>query len=438
MDIRIEDFAHLDSRAVAAEMGDVSIVFPADVEHAVAEVIGAVKKRGNAALIEYTERFDGVRLEEDSLRVDLEEIHTAAEGVDVSVKRALAHAVERVRAFHSRGIPRDWDFTDELGNVLGQKCTPLERVGIYIPGGKASYPSSLIMTAVPAITAGVRQLAVVSPPSSFEPPSALCAALCLVGCTDEVYRVGGVQAVAALALGTESIHRVDKIVGPGNVYVTMAKRALYAHVDIDMVAGPSEILIIADGSVHPRITAIDLIAQAEHDERARGLCVTTSREHAGEVRRWVLDLAGTSPRRSILERSLTDHGRIYVVQDLEAAVNLANAVAPEHLELQIEDFRSILPKIKNAGAIFLGPHSAESFGDYIAGPSHVLPTSGTARFFSPLNVLSFVKFSSIVEMSERGVRELGMEASTLADAEGLAAHGDSVRFRMEGANGDGN
>jgi histidinol dehydrogenase len=283
----------------------------------------------------------------------------------------------------------------------------------------------------------VRSLAILSPPSSFEPPSPLCAALLIVGCVEEVYRVGGVQGIAALALGTRSIPRVEKIVGPGNIHVTMAKKALYGHVDIDMVAGPSEVLIIADGSVEPRLTALDLLAQAEHDERARAICVTTSRPHGEEIKRQAIELAGESPRRSILERSLTDHGAIYIVGDLEDAVRLANAVSPEHLEIQTEEPRLLLPKIRNAGAIFLGPHSAESFGDYLAGPSHVLPTGGTARFFSPLNVFSFVKFSSVIEMSQRGAVELGTHAAALADAEGLQGHGDSVRYRIKGARTDG-
>jgi histidinol dehydrogenase len=437
VDILIKNVTDLDPGELEKEVTCGRNAFPEDVERAVREVIGAVERRGDAAVIEYTERFDGVMLAADSLRVGAKEIAGAARGVDAPVKRALEKAVDRVRDFHSRALPQDWEFTDRFGNVLGQKCSPLERVGIYVPGGKAAYPSSLVMTAVPAMAAGVRSLVVLSPPSSFEPPSPLCAALLIVGCTQEVYRIGGVQGIAALALGTQSVRRVEKIVGPGNIHVTMAKKILFGHVDIDMVAGPSEVLIVADGSVDPRMTAADLLAQAEHDERARAICVTISRSHAEEVRRMVLDLARRSTRRGILERSLTDHGVIYVVGGLEAAVRLANAVSPEHLEIQTEEPRAVLPKIRNAGAIFLGPLSAESFGDYVAGPSHVLPTGGTARFFSPLNVLSFVKFSSIVDMSPKGVQELGSHAAALADAEGLHGHGDSIRCRMEGAQTDG-
>ena len=244
--------------------------------------------------------------------------------------------------------------------------------------------------------------------------------------------MGGVQGVAALAMGTKHIRKVDKIVGPGNVYVATAKKELFGYVDIDMVAGPSEVLIITDGSVHPRITAVDLLAQAEHDEEARAICVTLSEEHAKRVKKCTLELASASPRRDIVARSIATNGRIYVVDTIDTALHIANTIAPEHLELQIEDSRSVLPKIKHAGAIFLGSSSAEAFGDYVAGPSHVLPTGGTARFFSVLNVLSFVKFSSVLEMSERGMQELSGYASELADIEGLSSHGDSVRFRVEG------
>jgi histidinol dehydrogenase len=436
VDIPIKDVTEMDPQELDAEATLGRNTFPEDVEKAVREVIADVDRRGDAALIEYTERFDGVKLTADSLRVGQDDIAEAARGVDDAVKQALEIAVERVRDFHSHALPKDWEFSDLLGNVLGQKCSPLERVGIYVPGGKAAYPSSLIMTAVPAMAAGVRSLVILSPPSSFEPPSPLCAALLIVGCVQEVFRIGGVQGIAALALGTQSIRGVDKIVGPGNIHVTMAKKTLFGYVDIDMVAGPSEVLIIADGTVDPGMAAADLLAQAEHDERARALCVTTSPSHATEVRRMVLDLARRSPRRRILERSLTDHGTIYLVKSLEAAVHLANALSPEHLEIQTEEPRALLPKIRNAGAIFLGPCSAESFGDYVAGPSHVLPTGGTARFFSPLNVLSFVKFSSIVDMSPKGVQVLSSHAAALADAEGLYGHGDSIRCR-EGAKTDG-
>ncbi len=431
VDICIEDFSNLSPGTIAERIGESRSGFPEEILTAVREIIGAVAERGDEALVEYTKRFDGADISPGQLRVTEDEMEAAQEGLDSKIRDALQVSVKRVEAFHRHAVPQDWDFTDRFGNVLGQKCTPLGRVGIYIPGGKASYPSSLIMTAVPALTAGVRELAVVSPPSSYEPPSALCAAALLIGCTAEVYRAGGVQGIAALALGTKSIRKVDKIVGPGNIYVAMAKKELYGYVDIDMVAGPSEVLIIADGSVDPRLTAVDLLAQAEHDEDARAICVVLSREHAERVRKWTLELAAKSPRREIIAASISRNGRIYIVDSVDAALHLANAIAPEHLELQIEDSRAVLPKIKNAGAIFLGRTSAEAYGDYVAGPSHVLPTGGTSRFFSPLNVLSFMKYTSVVQMSERGIHELGDTASVLADMEGLSSHADSVRFRLE-------
>ena len=431
IDIRIENLSKLDFDEIGRRLGEMQLGFPEEVRKSVGEIINAVAQRGEEALALYTKQYDGVEISADQLRVTQEEIRAAQEGLHPGLMEALETSIRRVKEFHIHSLPGDWDYTDDLGNVLGQKCTPLERVGIYIPGGKASYPSSLIMTAVPALAAGVREIAIVSPPSSFQVPSALCAALNSIGCTAEVFRVGGVQGVAALAMGTERIRRVDKIVGPGNVYVAAAKKELYGYVDIDMVAGPSEVLIITDGSVDPRITAIDLLAQAEHDEDARAICVTLSEEHAKRVKKWTLELADKSSRREIIARSIATNGRIYVVDDMHTALHIANTIAPEHLELQIEDSRSVLPKIKHAGAIFLGSSSAEAFGDYVAGPSHVLPTGGTSRFFSVLNVLSFVKFSSVLEMSERGMRELSGPASMLADIEGLSSHGDSVRFRVD-------
>jgi histidinol dehydrogenase len=431
LDIRIENLSGLSLDEIEGKLGEMRYCFPKEVAKSVREIIDAVSQRGDEALVQYTKQYDGVEIIADQFRVSPEEITAAQEGFHPGLIEALDTSIGRVEDFHSHFLPVDWDYTDDLGNVLGQQCTPLERVGIYVPGGKASYPSSLIMTAVPALVAGVSEIAIVSPPSSFEAPSALCAALNRIGCTAEVFRVGGVQGIAALAMGTERIRRVDKIVGPGNVYVATAKKELYGLVDIDMVAGPSEVLIITDGSVDPRMTAVDLLAQAEHDEDARAICITLSEEHAKRVKRWTLELADKSARRNIIATSITNNGRIYVVDDVHTALNMANTIAPEHLELQIEDSRSVLPKIKNAGAIFLGSCSAEAFGDYVAGPSHVLPTGGTSRFFSVLNVLSFVKFSSILEMSERGMRELSGPASELADIEGLSSHGDSVRFRVD-------
>jgi histidinol dehydrogenase len=287
------------------------------------------------------------------------------------------------------------------------------------------------MSAIPALVAGVREIAVVSPPSSFTAPSVLALAIKKIGGISDVYRIGGVQAIAALAFGTKSVKRVDKIVGPGNIYVTLAKKELYGQVDIDMLAGPSEVLIIADGEIDPKLTAADLLAQAEHDEEASALCITTSMAHAHAIQREVRELLETSKRRSIIETSLKNRGRIFKVKNLGCALALANRVAPEHLELHTKNPAELLGGIKNAGAIFLGQFSPEALGDYIAGPSHVLPTGGTARFFSPLSTLSFLKFSNIIEISKGGVEELGRHVSVLAEAEGLSSHARSVHLRKE-------
>lgn len=431
-EIDIVDLCGLDKEQIRSYFQEERQIFPQDIEIEVKKVVDAVCQRGDEALIEYTEQYDGFRLSRNDIRVSNREIEGASAGFHPTLSQAIELSIERVRQFHEKSKIRDWTFVDDAGNTLGQRCIPLERVGIYIPGGKASYPSSLIMTAVPALVAGVAEIVVLSPPSSFERPSSLCLALSRIEGNFEVYRVGGAQGIAALGFGTDAIRKVDKIVGPGNIYVSVAKKMLYGQVDIDMIAGPSEVLVIADGSVDPRLTAIDLLAQAEHDERSKALCVTLSMEHACRIKEWVEDLMKSSRRRNIVGKSISKNGKIYVVRDRESAVQAANAIAPEHLEIQTEDPRGLLPKIKNAGAIFLGRYSPEAFGDYIAGPSHVLPTGGAARFFSPLNVLSFVKFSSIIEMSEQGAEQLGSAASAIAEVEGLFEHARSVDFRRDG------
>lgn len=432
MDIKIEDLSNIDIEGIGEYFRRERVSFSENIKRDVLKVIEDVAIRGDDALIEYTRYFDGLTLSQKELKVSEREIEEASAGTDRAILSALDESIKRVGEFHSHNLPEDWVSIDKLGNRIGQRCIPLERVGVYVPGGKASYPSTLIMTVVPAIKAGVREIAVVSPPSSFKKPSAFCAALLKLGVGVEVYRVGGVQAVAALALGTRTIRRVDKIVGPGNVYVSFAKKELYGLVDIDMIAGPSEVCIIADGSVNPKFTAIDLLAQAEHDEDALAYCVTCSRENAEQVRRLVAQLGLASGRRDIIERSISSNGRIYIVRDIDCAIQAANVLAPEHLELHIENAGGVLSKIRNAGAVFLGKYSAEAFGDYIAGPSHVLPTGGTARFFSPLNLLSFVRFSSLVEISKEGMEELGQHVSVLAASEGLFCHADSIEFRKDG------
>jgi len=411
-------------------------LFPLEAQQSVRKIIADVRERGDAALLEHTLRYDNVNLTTSHIKLSEEELESCIAGrpgeqTAEELGAAIDAAIGRVREFHKREVYEDWIYRDGFGNRLGRKWIPVERVGIYIPGGKASYPSTLIMSAIPALVAGVREIAVVSPPSSFIPPSVLALTIKKLGGILDIYRIGGVQSIAALAFGTNSVKRVDKIVGPGNIYVTLAKKELYGQVDIDMLAGPSEVLIIADGAVDPKLTAADLLAQAEHDEEARALCITTSMGHALAVQREVKDLLETSKRRSIIEASLKNQGRIYAVKNMRCALALANRVAPEHLELHTENPDELLGEIKNAGAIFLGQFSPEALGDYIAGPSHVLPTGGTARFFSPLSTLSFLKFSSIIEITNRGFGELGKHASVLAEAEGLSSHARSVHLRKE-------
>ncbi|MFW6181185.1 MAG: histidinol dehydrogenase, partial [Spirochaetota bacterium] len=355
----ITDLTRLTPEQLTRDVEQQRAGFSTEHEEQVRAVIRKVRRDGDRALLSYTERFDGVRLDAGGLEVPREEIERAARGFGDDLYEALATAVRRVRDFHRHAAPPDWEHTDELGNRLGQRAVPLRRVGVYVPGGTAVYPSTLVMTAVPAQAAGVEEVMVVSPPGSFRPPSALCAALTLLDRPCRVFRVGGVQGVAALAWGTETIPRVDKIVGPGSARVTLAKQLLYGQVDIDMVAGPSEVLVVTDGTVDPRVTAADLLAQAEHDRDARAICVTPGPETAREVSRWTDRLAAESPRREIAEASLRAGGRVYLVADLEQAIEVANLVAPEHLELQTADPRALLPRVRNAGAIFLGRHTPE-------------------------------------------------------------------------------
>ncbi|HEB31889.1 MAG TPA: histidinol dehydrogenase [Spirochaetes bacterium] len=436
MTIRIEDLSSL----LPDRMSDyvkteksffLKSLFSEDMENKVNRIIRDVEKRGDIALIEATKRFDGVSLNAGGIKVSNEQIDAAGRGFDDNFYHAVDLSIKRVRKYHELAAAKDWMYSDDTGSTFGQKYTPLERVGIYIPGGKASYPSTLIMTAVPALVAGVKEIAVVSPPSSFEDHSPLASVIKkLEGITD-IYRVGGVQGVAALAFGTQTIKKVDKIVGPGNIYVTLAKKLLYGYVDIDMIAGPSEVLVISDGSEDPELTAADLLAQAEHDEQARALCVTLSPENARDIRARVEKLTEKSVRKDIIKKSIDDSGRIFIVRDLDCAAALANAIAPEHLEIQTGDPGALLDKIQNAGAIFLGRYSPEAIGDYIAGPSHVLPTGGTARFFSPLSTTSFTKFSSVIDVSKNGLDILGRHAARIARAEGLYSHAESITLREE-------
>jgi len=430
--MKIIDISNLDEGELKGYFKEArKISYPKEIEKKVEMIVEDVIKRGDEALVEYTKRFDGFDLSEKAICLN-REISQLSRGVKTNFAKALDVSIERVKAFHEHTLIKDWNYIDELGNILGQKYTPIERVGIYIPGGKASYPSSLIMTAVIATIAGVNEIAVISPPSSFRRPSPLSLAAERIEGISDIYRVGGVQGIAALAFGTQSIKKVDKIVGPGNIYVTVAKKLLYGYVDIDMVAGPSEVLIISDGSVDPKYAAIDLLAQAEHDELAKPYCITYNRKDAMVIQKEVEGLLERSRRKEITGKSIKNNGRIWIVKDEKQAVVIANAIAPEHLEIQTENPRALMKKIKNAGAIFMGKYSAEAYGDYVAGPSHVLPTNGTARFFSPLNLMSFIKFSSVVEMSKEGADALCDYASEIAEIEGLYFHRDSLKIRKRG------
>ncbi|MEN3027905.1 MAG: histidinol dehydrogenase, partial [Aquificaceae bacterium] len=385
-------------------------VLTEEYEPAVKEILQRVRKEGDRALLEYTKKFDGVELTPETLELPYEELERAYGEIEEDVKSALEIAHERIRRFHEKQLERSF-FVEEEGIILGNRVMPLERVGIYVPGGKAAYPSTVLMNAVPAVVAGVEEVIMVSPkPNRYTLASAFIAGV------SRVYQVGGAQAVAGLAFGTESLPKVDKIVGPGNIYVALAKKLLYGVVDIDMIAGPSEILVIADGTVDPKWCASDLLSQAEHDELAGAFMVTTDEEYAREVAGWVYRLLEDFPRKEIAKSSLERFGTIFLVEDLYKACEVANHIAPEHLEVLVEDPFSLLPYIKHAGAVFLGKYATEPLGDYLLGPNHTLPTGGTARFFSPLGVYHFLKRSSLIYLSREGFDRVAEPAESIAKA----------------------
>ena len=394
-------------------------------------IVEDVKERGDEALFEYTRRFDGAELDADNVRVTEAEIREAMEQVEPGLLAVMKTSMENIRRYHEKQRRNSWFDAQPDGTILGQKVTALESVGVYVPGGKAAYPSSVLMNIVPAEVAGVKRIVMVTPPGKDGKvnPVTLTAAY-LAGAT-EVYKAGGAQAVAALAFGTRSIPRVNKIVGPGNIFVALAKKAVYGHVSIDSIAGPSEILVIADEGANARFVAADLLGQAEHDELASAILVTTSMELAEQVSREVDGFVRELSRGEIIQKSLDNYGYILVVDTLEEAVKTANSIAPEHLEIVTANPFEVMTKIQNAGAIFIGEYSSEPLGDYYAGPNHILPTNGTAKFFSPLGVDDFIKKSSIIYYSREALEKAHRDIEAFAESEHLTAHANSIRVRFE-------
>ncbi|HEY7772874.1 MAG TPA: histidinol dehydrogenase [Marinagarivorans sp.] len=400
------------------------------VETVVKAVLNDVRSRGDAAVLEYTHQFDNLKASSMSeLVLGKPRLQQALNAIAEEDRQALQAAADRIAAYHKHQLQDSWRYTDDMGNQLGQKVTPMDRVGVYAPGGKAAYPSSVLMAAITAKVAGVSDVVLVTPTPAGQVNELVLAAAAIAG-VDSMYAIGGAQAVAALAYGTQTIAKVDKIVGPGNVYVAEAKRAVFGAVDIDMIAGPSEILIISDGTADPDWLAMDLFSQAEHDEDAQAILVSPDRAHLDAVRASIEKLLPTLARNTIAATSLRKRGALIAVADLDEAVAVSNRIAPEHLELAVADPEALVDGIRHAGAIFMGVNTSEALGDYCAGPNHVLPTSGTARFSSPLGVYDFQKRSSIIYCSQNGASQLGQVASHLARAESLEAHARSAEYRI--------
>ncbi len=402
-----------------------------EYEERVAAIVENVRKKGDEALFAYTEQFDHVKITPENIRVTEDEIGEAYEKIDHELLRVIRRALGNIRAFHERQKQNSWFDSTEKGTILGQKITPLSCAGVYVPGGKAVYPSSVLMNVVPAKVAGVRRMIMVTPPGKDGKISETTLVAAKEAGVDEIYKCGGAQAIAAMAFGTESIPKVDKITGPGNIYVALAKRAVYGHVSIDSIAGPSEILVLADETANPRYVAADLLSQAEHDEMASAILITTSEKLAEDVIREIEGFLPQLSRREIIEASLNGYGHFLVASTLEDAIDAANEIASEHLEILMANPFEVMTKIRNAGAIFLGENSSEPLGDYFAGPNHILPTNGTARFFSPLSVDDFVKKSSIIYYSREALKALHEDIETFAKSEQLTAHANSIHVRFE-------
>ncbi len=402
-----------------------------EYESAVADIIAAVRERGDEALFDYTKRFDHCDMDAERIRVTKEEIEEACSEVGDEFLKVMERSAENIRAFHAKQLRTSWFDPKPDGTILGMRLTPIATSGVYVPGGKAAYPSSVLMNVLPARVAGVGRIVMATPPGPDGRVNAGTLAAAHIAGVDEIYKAGGAQAIAAMAFGTESVPRVDKITGPGNIFVALAKKACFGYVSIDSIAGPSEILVLADETANPRYVAADLLSQAEHDELASAILVTTSEELGERVAREVEGFLAMLSRRDIIRKSLENYGYILIAQNLEEAVEAANEIASEHLEILTKDPFSVMTRIRNAGAIFLGEYSSEPLGDYYAGPNHILPTNGTARFFSPLNVEDFMKKTSIVSYSRNALEEAHADIEFFAEREGLTAHANSVRVRFE-------
>jgi len=425
--IRTTDLAAREE--MLAKMKSRSVAFDQELLNAVSAIIDEVRQRGDEALFDYTRRFDGVDLPRGQLRLDETDLHRSAAKVDFKVIDALREAVRNIRVFHERQIEGSWEYSPAPGVVLGQQLVPLETVGVYVPGGTAAYPSSVVMNVVPAQIAGVKRIVVVTPPRTITDNPAMAAALVELNVT-EVYGVGGAQAIAALAFGTDSIPRVDKITGPGNKYVAAAKKLVFGVTGIDSIAGPTEVVIVADETAEARFVAADMLAQAEHGADASAILMTTSEKLAREVAAELARQIELQPRKEIIRESLSAYGFILIVDDLPQACAVVNQLAPEHLHLIVADEQTVTAGIKHAGAIFFGSHTPEVVGDYWAGPNHVLPTGGAARFSSALGVYDFVKRTSVVRYSENHLQEAIAKIAALAESEGLYAHASSAKIRL--------
>lgn len=400
-------------------------------EQTVSEIVNNVKENGDKAVFEYTEKFDHFALNSGNIRVTEEEIKEAYKEIPEELIEVYRHSAANIRTFHEKQLRQSFIETRPDGSILGQRITPIEKAGVYVPGGKAAYPSSVLMNVIPAKVAGVPKIVMTTPCNKEGKVNAGTLVAADIAGVDEIYKVGGAQAIAALAFGTESIPKVDKITGPGNIFVALAKKAVYGHVSIDSVAGPSEILVLADETANPRYVAADLLSQAEHDELASAILITTSKDLAEKVSKEVDGFTETLERREIILKSLSNYGYILVAENMEDAIAAANDIASEHLEILTKNPYETMTKIKNAGAIFMGEYSSEPLGDYFAGPNHILPTNGTARFFSPLSVDDFIKKTSLISFSRDALEKVHTEIEAFAKSEGLTAHANSIKVRFE-------